>query len=92
MDQKNRQIIVAAIIVLIALAMFTSFGRSIFALNTPEVILPSSSAGADDSSGSLSGSGQYQPVAVTPKTVGSVVATLARPESYYRELTIETFW
>ncbi len=92
MEQKNRQIIVAAIIVLIALAMFTSFGRSLFALNTPEVILPASSNGTDTSTGSLSGSGQYHPVAVTPQTVGSVVATLARPESYYRELTIETFW
>lgn len=92
MEQKNRQIIVGAIIVLIVLAMFTSFGRSLFGLRTSEVILPASSSGTDTSTGSLSGSGQYQSVAVTPQTVGNVVTTLARPESYYRELTVETFW
>lgn len=92
MEQKNRQIIVAAIIILIAIAMFASFGRSLFALNTPQVILPSSGGEAQSPSSSQSGSGQYQQVAVTPETVGSVVATLARPESYYRELSVETFW
>ena len=92
MEQKNRRVIVVAIILLIAIAMFASFGRSLFALNTPEVILPSSSSGTEAPSGSLSGSGRYHRVNVTPQTVGSVVATLVRPESYYRELTIETFW
>ena len=92
MEPKNRQIIVVTIIILIALAMFASFGRSLFALNTPQVILPSSSGGTDDPAGSQSGSGQYHPVAVTAQTAPSVVATLARPESYYRELTVETFW
>ena len=92
MEQKNRRVIVVAIILLIAIAMFASFGRSLFALNTPEVILPSSSSGTENPSVSLSGSGRYHRVNVTPQTVGSVVATLVRPESYYRELTIETFW
>ena len=31
-------------------------------------------------------------MAVTPETVQSVVATLSRPDSYYRELTVETLW
>ena len=92
MEQKNRQVIVAAIIILIAIAMIASFGRSLFILRTPQVVLPSSSAESEDPSGSLSDSGQYSSVEVTPHTVGSVVATLARPESYYRELTVETFW
>lgn len=92
MEPKNRQVIVVAMIILISVAMFASFGRSLFSLNTPEVILPSASSGADSSTDVQSGSGQYQPVEVTPQTVGEVVATLTRPESYYRELTIETFW
>ena len=29
---------------------------------------------------------------VTPETVQSVVSSLARPESYYREISLETFW
>ena len=92
MDSRNRKIIVLAIILLIAGAMVASFGRSLFTLNTPEVILPDSSAAQDDPSGSVSPSDQYQQVSVTPRTAPAVVATLARPDSYYRELTVETFW
>ena len=36
MDSRNRKIIVLAIVLLIAGAMVASFGRSLFALNTPE--------------------------------------------------------
>lgn len=93
MDPKNRLFIVIAVTLLIVGAMFTSFGRSLFTMNTPEVVLPSSSAGPGDPSGSSSGGGElYQPVQVAPDTVREVVATLARPASYYRELTVETFW
>lgn len=92
MDSRNRKIIVLAIILLIAGAMVASFGRSLFALNTPEVILPDSSAVQDDPSGSGSQSERYQQVSVNPRTAPAVVATLARPDSYYRELTVETFW
>lgn len=90
MEQKNRLVIVVAIVALIVGAIVASFGRVLFAANTPEVILPSASAGPGD----LSGAEQqdYQRVEVTTQTVTSVVATLARPASYYRELTVETFW
>ena len=43
MEQKNRLVIVIAIVALIVAAMLASFGRVIFAANTPDVILPSSS-------------------------------------------------
>lgn len=92
MEQKNRKFIVIAIVALIAVAMAASFGRSLFALNTPRVVLPSSSAEGPDSSGSGSQTELYQRVEVTPQTVVGVVATLARPDSYYRELTVESFW
>lgn len=91
MEPKNRQVIVVTIIILIVLAMFASFGRSLFALRTPQVI-PPTVGGTGDASGETQSTGQYQQVAVTPRTAPSVVATLARPESYYRELTVETFW
>lgn len=73
-------------------AMFASFGRVIFAADTPKVVLPSSSAGPGDISSSGSQAQDYQRVEVTTETVTGVVATLARPASYYRELTVETFW
>lgn len=92
MEQKNRLLIVAAIVALIVSAFMASFGRAIFAARTPDVILPSPSAG---SAGVSSGGNQeqdYQRVEVTTQTVTGVIATLARPNSYYRELTVETFW
>ena len=94
MEPKNRLLIAIAVIVLIAAAMFTSFGRSLFALNTPSVELPSldTEPGTNPDSSSEQKPGQYQTVAVTPQTVQSVIATLARSDSYYRELTVETFW
>ena len=92
MEQKNRLVIVVAIVALIVGAVCASFGRVLFAANTPEVILPSSSAGTGDISGAVDPGQEYQRVEVTPQTVTGVVATLARPSSYYRELTVETFW
>lgn len=92
MEQKNRLMIAAAIVALIAGAMLASFGLSLFALNTPEVVLPSSSAGSGNPAASGSSGQIYQRVEVTPQTVTGVVATLSRPTSYYRDLTVETFW
>ena len=92
MEQKKRLVIVAAIILLMAAAMLASFGRVLFAAETPKVILPSSSAGPGDISGSGGQDQDYQRVEVTTQTVTGVVATLARPASYYRTLTAETFW
>ena len=67
MDSRNRKIIVLAIVLLIAGAMVASFGRSLFALNTPEVVLPDSSAAQNAPSGSVSPTEQYQQVAVNRK-------------------------
>ena len=58
MEPKNRLAIAIAVIVLIVGAMFTSFGRSLFALNTPGLVLSDSSAAQGDPSGSGSPSGQ----------------------------------
>lgn len=90
MGPKNRLVIVVVLVALIVGAMFTSFGRGLFALNTPEVVLPGA---AGSGSPSTSDSDPlFQQVEVTTQTVTGVVATLARPSSYYRELTVETFW
>lgn len=92
MTSKNRLFIVAAIVLLMGAAMFASFGRSLFAMNTPQVVLPSPGAGSEADPGPDGPEQTYQRVEVTPQTVTGVVATLARPSSYYRELTVETFW
>lgn len=94
MDQKNRLVIAIAVTLLIVAAMFTSFGRSLFTQRTPHVVLPdpvSSSLGQEPGASS-SASWEYQQIAVTPQTVQSVIASLDRAPSYYRELTVETYW
>lgn len=92
MEQKNRLLIVAAIVALMVAAIVASFGRAFFAARTPEVILPSPSAGSSGVSSAGNQEQDYQRVEVTTQTVTGVIATLARPASYYRELTVETFW
>ena len=94
MDSKNRLAIAIAITCLIVVAMFASFGRSLFLVNIPSVSL----AHLDEDTSNTDGSSaqgqddQFWQVDVTPETVQSIVASLSRPESYYRELTVETFW
>ncbi|MCI8870834.1 MAG: hypothetical protein HFF39_09905 [Lawsonibacter sp.] len=94
MEQKNRLIITGIVTVLIAFAIFASFGRRWFAADLPEIVLPSPDASHGPSSGDTSSqtpSDQLQRVEVTPETVQSVIAALSRQTSYYRELTVETY-
>ena len=93
MEPKNRLLVTLAVVALIAGAMLVSFGRNLVALNTPHVVLADASgSGSSTSDGSQSASSAYQRVEVTPRTVQSVIATLDRSDSYYRELTVESFW
>ena len=94
MDSKNRLAIAIAITCLIVVAMFASFGRSLFLVNIPSVSL----AHLDEDTSNTDGSStqgqddQFWQVDVTLETVQSIVASLSRPESYYRELTVDTLW
>lgn len=94
MEPKKRLAIVLAVTVLILGAIFASFGRSIFSLRTPSVVLPSGSSEDDASSipGIPDDDYLYSRVEVTPNTVQDVIATLTRLDSFYRELSVETFW
>lgn len=94
MEDKNRLALVAAITVVMIVAMFTSFGRSLFTTDIPQVVLPSpdSSPSADSNVPVDSVSNPIQRVEVTPETVQNVIASLSRSTSYYRECTIESFW
>lgn len=91
MEQKNRLFLTILVIALIVAAMFTSFGQGLFALKTPQIVLPETDASHTDSSADGEDH-TYQRLDVTPATVQSVIATLERTDSYYRELTVERFW
>ena len=92
MDAKNRLLIAVAITCLIVTALFASFGRNLFFIQFPSVSL----AEIDDSSSSHTTSPEQEQelwrIDVTTDTVQSILATLNRPESYYRELSVETLW
>lgn len=94
MEPKKRLMIVLAVTILILGAILASFGRSILSLDPPPVILPSSDSVVVPSSGEFPAPEDtpYQRVEVTTETVQDVIATLSRSDSFYRELTIETFW
>ncbi len=86
-------ILVVAITVVITAAMFTSFGRSLLATSLPVVTLPApeQTQGSQSALGSESSDSMLR-VDVTPDTVQNVIASLTRSSSYYRELTVESFW
>lgn len=76
---------------ILALALFTSFGRHLFYVSTPSVVLPSLSTTPEDPF--FQGEeGDLFRVEVNPKTVQAVIASLAPTESYYRSLTTTLFW
>ncbi len=94
MERGNKTVLALLITVVILVAVFSSFGLSLFSGGTPQVILPTASPSAPGDvpqSGAPGANGDLL-VEVTPQTVQSVIATLTRPESYYREVTLETFW
>lgn len=87
MEQKNRTILVIAIAITVFAAVFVSIGLPALTGRAPEVLLPDvnqEAVGEEDKN--------FLPVEVTPGTVQSVIASLSRPESYYRALTVCLFW
>jgi hypothetical protein len=84
-EQKNRTVLVIAIAITVIVAVLLSFGVPALTGQVPEVSLP-------DISQEAGGGGDLLPVEVTPDTVQNVIATLSRPESYGRELTVSLHW
>lgn len=76
---------------IIVAAVFSSFAINLFGRGNNTIGLPDLSQSSDDGQmGDAVHSGsQYVRVEVTPETVQSVIATLSRPQSYYREINIE---
>jgi len=93
-DKKDMTRLGVGIAVVLAVAILASFAVRIFASDTPPLVLPpetvpSSSPGPEDGDPFA---GNVLRVDVTVDSVQSVIATLARPVSYSREVTLETFW
>ena len=93
MEPKNRRMIVLAMTVLILGAILASFGRSILSLDTAQVVLPGSEEGTShQQENGPAPAPLFHPVEVNTDTVQDVIATLHRPDSYSREVTIERHW
>ena len=93
MEHNKRNILVVLIAAVIGVAVLASFGMNLFSPALPPIVLPTPTptpGAGDDLSGS--GSTGLVRVEVTPETVQSVIATLSRPDSYYREITLEDCW
>lgn len=84
MEGKNQNILVALTAIVIVVAIFSSFGMNIFSNITMEVPRESGEGAPTPTPGT----GELTRVGVTPETVQAVIATLARPERYYRTVTV----
>lgn len=88
MDKRHRNLVAVLVAVVMAVALFSAFSVN-WLHKTPSVILPTLTP-TPSASTPASTAGDYQRVEVTVDTVQRVVATLERPESYARTLTVET--
>lgn len=86
MDRGHRILLAVLVATVMALALFSAFSINLFH-KTPAVILPTLTPIPTDAGG---GERDYTRVEITLDTVQQVVATLERPESYARTITVET--
>lgn len=88
MKRKNAPMLVAvaALTLLIVILLAANGVR-----RTAHIHLPEESVSPETESGENDGSAINQ-IAVTPQTVQRAIATLHRPESYTRSVTVERFW
>jgi hypothetical protein len=91
MERRKRTIIAVLIAVILVAAVFSSFAINLFARDDYQVRLPdlSQDEGSGQTGDQTDRADRFVQVEVTPQTVQSVIAALNRPQSYYREITIE---
>ena len=91
MERKKRTVFAVLIATVIVVAVFSSFAMNLFGQEDYQIRLPDLSNGAqnDQPGGDNASGGEVIRVDVTPETVQGVIATLARSESYHREIRIE---
>lgn len=91
MERKKRTLFAVLIATVIVLAVFSSFAITLFGQEDYQIKLPDLS---DETQTNPTGDpndtdNQFTRIEVTPQTVQSVIATLDRPRSYYREIVLE---
>lgn len=87
MEGRNRNILVALTAIVIALAVFSSFGLPLFTGPTATITLPTPAPEGSAQPGQSEQGGGVR-VEVTPDTVQSVIAAISRLESYSRVVTV----
>lgn len=87
MEGRNKNILVALTALVIAVAIFSSFGMGLFSGPTATITLPSYSP-TESAKPEQSGESGGVRVEVTPTTVQSVIAAMSRLESYSRVVTV----
>lgn len=92
MDQKSRTRIAVLIAIVMVAAVFGSFGFSLFSAQPPRIVLPTIQTDSGTDLPSLSDDDHGLRVEVTVETVQAVIASLSRTGSYYRQLSVQTFW
>ncbi len=94
MEDRNRTIFVILIAVVIAVAIFSSFGLNLFSPDPAQVELPRfTPALTDPPDHTAAAPEDYVRLDVTAETVQSVIRTMTplRPGSYYRTVAVDTF-
>ncbi len=86
MERNNRTILVLLIAIVIAVAVFSSFGLPLFAGPTATITLPTPLPAETEDPGNMEQMGGTR-VEVTPDTVQSVIAVMDRLTSYSRTVT-----
>lgn len=91
MDRQKLNWITWAVLTLAVAVLSLMLGRSLS--RTAHITLPSSDPPRDASAGDGAGaSGALTVVEITPETVQAAIASLSRPESYSRNVSVEYFW
>lgn len=86
MERRNQNILIGLIAVVIVIAVFSSFGLSLFTSPTPTITLPTPTPAVTDNVGDIAQE-EGTRVEISPATVQSTIAALNRIESYYRTVT-----
>lgn len=90
MDAKKRTRLAVAIALVVVFAVFGSFAFSLLSVRAPHIVLPT--PGTQTAPPATTPYTDSDLLEVTPETVQAVIATLARSSSYYRQLSVQTFW
>ena len=90
MDAKKRTRVAILIALIMVAAVFGSFAFSLYTLRSARVTLPTRQPASSDPGPSYQD--QVQRVEIEPATVQAAIASLERADSYYRQLTVHTYW